>query len=98
MEAGAVTHVGVIGGRGTVTVTHRFGIRSTYEPVAPIVTVGTVVTPGQVLGRIDDAGSHCDPGPCLHLGALRGTFYLDPLVLLAGGRVRLLPLGQAPDG
>src|SRR5690606_20833759 len=31
--AGRVTHVGVIAGRGTMTVLHRDGVRTTYEPV-----------------------------------------------------------------
>ncbi|NNM45565.1 M23 family metallopeptidase [Knoellia koreensis] len=89
---GAVTHVGVIAGRPTVTVTHPDGIRSTYEPVEPAVRTGQVVAVGQVIGTLVTDGSHCAPGSCLHLGALRGDRYLDPLQLLGPTRVRLLPL------
>lgn len=108
MEAGMVTHVGRIAGRGTISVLHVSGIRSTYEPVEPTVVTGSAVGSGSVLGRLEEAGSHCGPAACLHLGAVRGDLYLDPLTLLQGGqRVRLLPLrplplplplGQAPEG
>lgn len=97
-DAGAVTHVGVLAGRGTVTIRHASGLRSTYEPVTGAVRTGDIVTRGQVIGRLSDAQSHCAPATCLHLGALLGEEYLDPLVLLGTARVRLLPLAQAPDG
>ena len=93
VEDGTVTHVGTIAGRGTVSVLHPSGMRSTYEPVVSIVAKGSVVTRGTVLGRLQDTGSHCDPVSCLHLGAVRGDAYLDPMAFLRGGqRVRLLPL------
>jgi murein DD-endopeptidase MepM/ murein hydrolase activator NlpD len=92
VAAGTVSHVGVVAGRGTVSVLHASGIRSTYEPVDPSVRVGQVVAQGAALGALATAGSHCAPAPCLHLGAVRGRTYLDPLLLLVGGRVRLLPL------
>ena len=99
VEAGTVTHVGSIAGRGTVTVLHPSGIRSTYEPVSPTVSTGSPVARGAVLGGLGDGGSHCVPALCLHLGAVRGEVYLDPMVFLVGGqRVRLLPLNQAPGG
>ena len=99
VEAGTVTHVGTIAGRGTVTVLHSSGIRSTYEPVDPAVTTGSSVARGAPLGGLVEGGSHCAPATCLHLGALRGEVYLDPMVFLVGGqRVRLLPLGQSLTG
>ena len=92
VAAGRVVHVGVIAGRGTISVLHAGGVRTTYEPVAPQVRRGQVVRPGQVIGLVDgSAASHC--GACLHLGALRGRVYLDPLALLRPGHVVLLPLG-----
>ncbi|GAA2732789.1 hypothetical protein GCM10009867_09460 [Pedococcus aerophilus] len=91
VEAGVVSHVGVVAGRGTVTVLHRSGLRSTYEPVDAVVEVGQVVTQGQRLGTLAQGG-HCAPAACLHLGALRGATYLDPLTLLGSVRVRLLPM------
>ena len=93
VEAGTVTHVGSIAGRGTVSVLHASGIRSTYEPVESAVVAGSAVARGAVLGRLDEQGSHCGAAVCLHLGAIRGDVYLDPLTFLEGGRrVRLLPL------
>lgn len=90
--AGRVVHVGVIAGRGTVSVLHADGIRTTYEPVTARVHGGQVVRAGQVIGLVDgSAASHCTS--CLHLGALRGPAYLDPLALLRPGHVVLLPLG-----
>lgn len=98
VEDGTVAHVGRIAGRGTVTVLHPSGVRSTYEPVEPAVTVGDVVVRGSPLGKLEAIGSHCQPD-CLHLGAVRDRTYLDPLLFLTGGRrVRLLPLAQAPEG
>jgi murein DD-endopeptidase MepM/ murein hydrolase activator NlpD len=89
---GRVVHVGVIAGRGTVSVLHADGVRTTYEPVTARVRRGQVVRAGQVIGLVDgSAASHCSS--CLHLGALRGRVYLDPLALLRPGHVVLLPLG-----
>lgn len=90
VDAGVVTHVGVIAGRGTVSVTHASGLRSTYEPVSAAVARGDAVTEGQVIGSVSGQ-SHCG-GRCLHLGALNARAYLDPRPLLGGGPVILLPL------
>ena len=92
VDAGTVSHVGVIAGRGTVSVTHASGLRSTYEPVAASVTTGAAVADGDVLGEVSGR-SHCG-GACLHLGALRDRSYVDPRPLLGGGPVILLPLRQ----
>lgn len=91
MADGIVSHAGVIDGRGTVSVTHANGLRSTYEPIDAIVKAGDPVKAGDLLGHLT-SGGHCGPAACLHLGALRGRSYLDPLILLAPGRVILLPL------
>lgn len=88
---GTVSHAGVIAGRGTVSVRHATGIRSTYEPLDVSVAVGERVRRGQVIGRLSDAKGHCQPSTCLHLGAKRGNEYLDPLPFF-GWRVILLPV------
>lgn len=87
---GVVTFAGVVAGRGVVTVLHRSGVRTTYEPVLAATRVGTPVVGGDVIGTLA-AGGHCAPRSCLHWGALRGRDYLDPLRLLRPVRVRLLP-------
>ena len=95
VEAGVVTHAGDVAGRGTVTVAHAGGLSSTYEPLDPAVSAGSVVAVGDLLGtvRARDGPGHCGVRPCLHLGARRGESYLDPYPLLVGGRLALLPLG-----
>ena len=91
--AGTVTFAGVIAGRGVVVVDHG-DTRTTYEPVAASVARGDPVAAGAVVGRLAPAGSHCPPRACLHWGWIRGTTYLDPLLLVGAGPVRLLPLGR----
>lgn len=97
---GEVTHAGMVAGRGTVTVAHAGGLSSTYEPVVASVREGEVVGAGDVLG-LQQLGAgvsgHCGAIGCLHLGARRGSAYLDPLPLLLGGRAVLLPLLGLPD-
>ena len=89
--AGTVTFASPLAGRGVVVVDHG-GIRTTYEPVTATVHVGDVVPQGAVIGELRRGGSHCFPRACLHWGLLRGADYLDPLVLVGAGPVRLLPL------
>jgi murein DD-endopeptidase MepM/ murein hydrolase activator NlpD len=92
---GTVGFAGSIGGKPVVTVVHG-GRRTTYEPVVASVAAGDVVTAGQVLGRLAVTDSHCFPAACLHWGLIEGSgdgqVYLDPLSLVGGGPVRLLPL------
>lgn len=91
---GTVTYASNLAGRGVVVVDHG-GLRTTYEPVAATVAVGEVVGRGAVIGDLQRAGSHCFPRSCLHWGLRRGRDYLDPLVLVGAGPVRLLPLEGA---
>jgi murein DD-endopeptidase MepM/ murein hydrolase activator NlpD len=82
-NAGIVTFAGQVGGVGAVAIS--FGpLRTTYEPVTPVVRRGQRVRAGKVIGHLD--------GPVLQWGLLRGTDYLDPLALLGLARVRLLPV------
>jgi murein DD-endopeptidase MepM/ murein hydrolase activator NlpD len=94
-RAGTVTFAGRLAGRGVVVVSHG-ATRTTYEPVAATVAVGERVDAGAQIGRLELLGSHCLPRACLHWGLLEGERYLDPLSLVGGGPVRLLPwLGEA---
>lgn len=88
---GRVSFAALLAGRGVVVVDHG-PTRTTYEPVLPSVRVGDRVSAGQVLGRLGTSASHCLPRLCLHWGWRRGKTYLDPLALVGGGPVRLLPL------
>lgn len=89
---GVVTHRGRIAGRGTLSITHDSGIRSTYEPVVSELSVGDRVRRGQVVGHIGVGANHCAPRTCLHLGAKRADDYLDPLPFFGARRVILLPV------
>lgn len=87
--AGVVSFVGVIAGRPVMVVSHG-ELRSTFEPVRATVREGTEVTAGQQVGVLE-TGHDCPAASCLHWGLKRDDEYLDPLSLLSGSSVRLLP-------
>jgi murein DD-endopeptidase MepM/ murein hydrolase activator NlpD len=93
--AGRVTFAARLAGRGVVVVDHGT-TRTTYEPVSATVRVGDVLARGQPIGTLELAGSHCFPQACLHWGWRRGSTYLDPLLLVGGGPIVLLPLWREP--
>ena len=97
--AGVVAFAGPVAGRGVVSVQHRGGLRTTYEPVVPAVRAGDVLARGDTLGVLASSLGHCLPGTCLHWGLRRGASYLDPLPLVdAAGSVRLLRLAPSWPG
>lgn len=87
---GVVSFRGQVAGRPVVVVDHG-ATRTTYEPVIASRVRGASVAAGEVIGTLSPLGSHCAPTACLHWGWRRGEEYLDPLLLLGGVRVRLLP-------
>lgn len=88
--AGTVVFAGPVAGRAVVSIDHPGGLRTTYEPVAPSVAAGEVVSRGQQIGTLQAGHPGC--AGCLHWGARRAADdYLDPLRLLGLGRLRLLP-------
>ncbi|WP_406092020.1 peptidoglycan DD-metalloendopeptidase family protein [Streptomyces sp. NBC_01013] len=102
--AGRVSFAGGVAGRGVVVIelagTGDPPLRTTYEPVRPLVGKGDQVTAGQVVAVMSAGPSHCAPG-CLHWGLRRGDAYLDPLSLLPPsllrhGPSRLLPVSGVP--
>lgn len=89
---GVVLYAGLLAGRGVVSVRHG-DVRTTYEPVDPIVHAGEEVGQDELIGHVSIDSDGCGPpGGCLHWGALRGDVYLDPMSLLGVARVRLLPI------
>ncbi|WP_218125656.1 murein hydrolase activator EnvC family protein [Sinosporangium album] len=92
---GTVLYAGPVGGRAVVSIRHPNGLRTTYLPLEASVRPGQPVSSGTPIGRVTDHPGHC-PVTCLHWGLLRGQTYLNPLVLLGLGRVRLLPHWTAP--
>lgn len=89
VAAGRVHHAGPVAGRGVLSIALPNGLRTTYEPVRPLVSEGEQVMAGQVVALLTE-GSHC-PVPCLHWGLLAGEAYLNPLTLLPRPTPRLLP-------
>jgi murein DD-endopeptidase MepM/ murein hydrolase activator NlpD len=88
---GVVAFAGMVAGRPVVSVDHAGGLRTTYEPVDPVVGAGQPVTRGTVLGTLAGGHAGCPVSACLHWGLRRGEDYLDPLSLLSPPEVRLLP-------
>jgi murein DD-endopeptidase MepM/ murein hydrolase activator NlpD len=104
VAAGRVSFAGPVAGRGVVAVelsgTGDPPLRTTYEPVRASVHKGDEVAAGDVIGMVQQTGSHCGTG-CLHWGLLSGPTYLNPLLLLPprllnGGPPRLLPVLGIP--
>ncbi len=95
--AGTVRFAGVLADRPVVSIEHSGGLRTTYEPVHPTVAAGQAVPRGQPIGSLETEHPGCPADACLHWGARRGSEYLDPLGLLGGGRVRLLPWDAGDD-
>lgn len=90
--AGIVVYAGQLAGRGVVSIDHQVGVRTTYEPVTASVKAGDSVLIGQTIGLLVGGHVACAPATCLHWGArLPDGRYLDPMSLLTGLRVRLLP-------
>ncbi|MFJ5550401.1 murein hydrolase activator EnvC family protein [Streptomyces sp. NPDC093225] len=88
---GRVYYAGRVAGRGVLSLTLTgTALRTTYEPVCPLVATGEPVVRGQVVARTEP-NAHCAQ-PCLHWGLRAGEDYLDPLSLLPRPTPRLLPL------
>jgi len=92
---GVVVFAGVVAGRPVVSVDHPGGLRTTYEPVSPLVRAGQAVRAGTVLGTLLAGHPGCPVAACLHWGLRQGDAYLDPLALFGLAQVRLLPLSSA---
>ena len=88
---GVVVFAGMVAGRPVVSIDHADGLRTTYEPVQPVVGAGQRVARGSPIGTLVAGHAGCPVEACLHWGLRRGDTYLDPLQLLVV-RVRLLPL------
>lgn len=94
--SGVVIFAGNLAGRGVVSIDHD-ALRTTYEPLNPVVTAGEQVHAGQLIGAVTTGHVGCD-GACLHWGVRRGSDppeYLDPLALVEYSRIRLKPWRDA---
>jgi murein DD-endopeptidase MepM/ murein hydrolase activator NlpD len=92
--AGTVVFAGTLVDRPVVSIAHPGGLRTSYEPVQPVVRAGQRVSAGTVLGEL--VAGHPGCSTCLHWGAMWGAAsradYVDPLGLLASTPIRLKPL------
>ncbi len=99
---GVVAAAGPVAGRPVISIIHAGGLRTTYEPVTARVRPGQHVSAGEPIGVLLPGHVGCATEACLHWGLRRaapgGERYLDPLLLLGAGTVRLKPLqpGDAP--
>ena len=82
--AGRVIYAGDLAGRGVVSIEAANGIRSTYEPVQPLVSAGQMVGAGEPVATL--AAGHDQNA--LHWGAKVGPkAYRDPLLFVLGSAV-----------
>lgn len=88
VTAGVVVFAGQVAGAGVVSIMLPDGWRTTHMPVIPVVGVGDVVVPHQVIGLVG-TGPPCTQ-TCLHWGLKKGNEYRNPMSLLET-TVRLLP-------
>lgn len=90
--AGMVRFAGSVAGRPVISIEHG-PLRTTYEPVLAVVSKGTAVKQGQLIGYLQANHPGCVQAACLHWGLTDGENYFDPLASLdtASGQVRLLP-------
>jgi murein DD-endopeptidase MepM/ murein hydrolase activator NlpD len=89
---GVVAFAGVVAGVGVVSIDHPDGLRTTYQPVLPLVSTGQPVNAGQPIGTLLAGHPGCPVAACLHWGLRSGEQYLDPMSLLGAGPVRLYPV------
>src|SRR3954468_19442608 len=75
---GIVAFAGMVAGRPVVSIAHRGGLRTTYEPVQPSVAAGRPVARGSPIGTLSGDHPGCPVPACLHWGLRRGGTYLDP--------------------
>ncbi|MGI5480372.1 peptidoglycan DD-metalloendopeptidase family protein [Streptomyces lavendofoliae] len=97
---GRVSFAGPVAGRGVLSVTlpgtGTPPLRTTYEPVRPLVRPGAEVAAGQLVAVVAaGARPHCAAG-CLHWGLRRGDVYLNPLSLLPPPLLRRPPSRLLP--
>lgn len=90
--SGVVIYVGFVVDRPVLSIRHDQGLVSSFEPLDSAVGVGDIVSKGDGIGTVADAGHHCAASPCVHWGLRLDGAYVDPLDYLEGfGPIRLLP-------
>lgn len=87
---GTVLYAGVLAGVPTISIEHAGGLRTTYQPVFPLMKPGDQVEGQQKIGTLAPGGTRGYPG--LQWGAKFGEDdYINPLTLLPTPVIRLKP-------
>ncbi|KHL01147.1 M23 family metallopeptidase [Sinomonas humi] len=94
-DDGVIAFAGWVVDRPVLTIDHGDGLRSSFEPVETDLDAGSLVTPGQPIGRIAAAPLHCE-GACLHWGVRKDDDYVSPLRFLVDTRPSILLPWQDP--
>ena len=92
---GAVRFAGRVVNRGVMTLEHGSTLLASFEPVCPLLPVGSLVERGDEIATIcdePDYENHCGVRICLHFSLRKESGYLSPLVTIGGlSPSRLLP-------
>ena len=90
-QAGTVSFAGKVAGKDVVSVRHRGGVTSTFEPAVTELSVGDTISRRQPVGIVEGSSDHCEDR-CLHWGLKRGTAdYLDPQQYAGSRKIVLKP-------
>lgn len=76
---GVVAFRGVVVDRPLVTIEHGDGMVTTFEPVDSVLSAGTAVRAGDLIGQVA-VGGHAETGT-LHLGVRWDDVYINPMSL-----------------
>ncbi|MBT1165088.1 M23 family metallopeptidase [Bifidobacterium felsineum] len=88
-HAGTISFAGRVGGKDVVSIRHRGGVTSTFEPATTDLTLGSAVSRGEIVGTVEGDSDHCE-SHCLHWGLKRGADdYLNPERYAASGKIVL---------
>lgn len=93
---GTVHYVGKVVDRQLISIRHEGNLISAFEPVCSVLSVGTQVFTGELIGEVCEADQdyvpHCPDQFCLHFSARKSDEYLSPLWLTGDlAPARLLP-------
>jgi len=86
-HSGVVSFAGRVVNRSVVSIRHKNGYLTSYEPVCSDLKPGTSLETGELIGEVcsdPDYPSHCGLRLCLHFSLRSPNGYLSPLVTIGG--------------
>ncbi|NMM94317.1 M23 family metallopeptidase [Bifidobacterium oedipodis] len=91
-QDGVVSFAGEVAGKNVLSIRHRDGVTSTFEPATTDLQAGDAVSRGQPIGTVGGASDHCEE-QCVHWGLKRGAHdYLDPQSYAGSRTIVLKPI------